>query len=92
MAKGKFKEKRESATQAQTLEQLAKRVAELEAENEQLRKQNEHDHQHHAWQLAQMFDDILQKSSPKVRELEEQINLLNGEIVTLKRALRGITD
>ena len=94
MAKGKYKQsaiKRiEFAATSETIESLTKQVEELRAENEALRKQSDQDHQQHAFQIATIFEDMQQKSSPKVRDLEADNERLREEILKLKKALRGL--
>lgn len=82
MAKGKFKAKAESQKATAAYEDLLKRLTELTAENQLLREQADQDHLHHAFQIAQMHEQVESVTSERVKQLEE-------EVLMLKRALRG---
>jgi hypothetical protein len=90
MARGKYKASAQKRTEFETIEQLTRKVQELTEENENLKKQSEKDHQHHAFQIAQMFENMQESTSPKVQALEETIETLREELVKVKRALRGM--
>jgi hypothetical protein len=82
MAKGKYKASAEKRIEGLRIESLQRRVDELIEENKKLREQATQDHRHHAFQIAQMHEQMVAATSPRVQELEE-------ENLKLKKALRG---
>jgi hypothetical protein len=82
MAKGKYKASAEKRIEGLRIESLQRRVDELIEENKKLREQATQDHMHHAFQIAQMHEQMMAATSPRVQELEE-------ENLKLKKALRG---
>jgi hypothetical protein len=82
MAKGKFKASAEKRIEGLRIESLQRRIDELIEENKKLREQATQDHMHHAFQIAQMHEQMVAATSPRVQELEE-------ENLKLKKALRG---
>lgn len=87
MAKGKHKaaaeKRRQVLEEVGSLETLRKQVEELMAENEKLRQQADIDHDTHQAQMAYMFRQVHEITSPRIQELEE-------ELLRLKKALRGV--
>ena len=83
MAKGKYKASAEKRTEFETIEQLTRRVQELTQENEKLKQQAVQDSLHHAYQIAEMHEQTLGVTSPRIQELED-------EVLRLKKALRGV--
>jgi hypothetical protein len=82
MAKGKFKAKAESQKITATVEELLARIKQLTEENEKLNQQAVQDSLHHAYQIAEMYEQTTGVTNPRIQELEE-------ENLKLKRALRG---
>jgi propanediol dehydratase small subunit len=86
MAKGKHKaaaeKRRQVLEEVGSLESLQKQVEELTAENEKLKHQADIDHDTHQAQMAYMFRQIHEITSPRIQELEE-------ELLRLKKSLRG---
>jgi hypothetical protein len=83
MAKGKFKAKAESQRITATVEELSARIKQLTEENEKLNQQAVQDSLHHAYQIAEMYEQTTAVTSPRIQELEE-------EVLRLKKALRGL--
>lgn len=83
MAKGKYKAKAESQLHKELVESLEKQIAELTTENAKLKEQATQDHMHHAFQIAQMHEQMTGVTSPRIEQLEQ-------EVLTLKKALRGL--
>jgi hypothetical protein len=82
MARGKYKASAEKRVEAETIAQLTRKVKELTEENEKLKKQAIQDSLHHAYQIAEMYEQTTGVTNPRIQELEE-------ENLKLKRALRG---
>jgi len=85
MVRGKYKANAEKRIELETIEQLSTKVQELTEENEKLKQQAIQDSLHHAYQIAQMYEQVEAKTSDRVKELQE-------ENLQLKRALRGALD
>jgi cell division septum initiation protein DivIVA len=83
MAKGKYKASAEKRIESETVEHLSRRVQELTKENEKLKQQAVQDSLHHAYQIAEMHEQTLSVTSPRIQELEQ-------EVLRLKKALRGL--
>jgi hypothetical protein len=83
MAKGKYKASAEKRIESETIEQLTRKVQELTEENQQLKKQADQDHMHHAFQIAEMHSQVQKAVSPRIEQLE-------AEVLRLKKALRGV--
>lgn len=83
MAKGKHKASAERRVEGLQIEDLQRQIAELTTENQQLKKQADQDHLHHAFQIAEMHGQVKSALSPRIEELE-------AEVLRLKKALRGI--
>jgi phosphoribosylaminoimidazole-succinocarboxamide synthase len=83
MARGKYKASAEKRIEFDTIQQLTRKVKELTEENEKLKQQAIQDSHHHAYQIAEMYEQTTAVTSPRIQELEE-------EVLKLKKALRGI--
>jgi len=83
MARGKYKASAEKRIEAETIAQLTRKVQELTEENEKLKQQAIQDSLHHAYQIAEMHEQTVGVTSPRIQELEE-------EVLRLKKALRGL--
>jgi ERCC4-related helicase len=82
MAKGKYKASAEKRLETETIQQLTRKVQELTEENEKLKQQAVQDSLHHAYQIAEMHEQMTGVTSPRIEQLEQ-------EVLTLKKALRG---
>jgi polyhydroxyalkanoate synthesis regulator phasin len=92
MAKGKYKaslEKRSAAfVEAEYIDALKKQVVDLQEENEKLKKQAEQDSSHHAYQIARMYEDLQNHTSPIVQEREKVIFDLKEQIKLLQKIIK----
>lgn len=83
MARGKHKASAERRIEGLKIEDLQRQIEELTKENQQLKEQATQDHMHHAFQIAQMHEQMTGVTSPRIEQLEE-------EVLRLKKALRGL--
>ena len=82
MARGKHQVQAELQNYAATVLELHKQIKKLTEENEYLRNELNKNLQHHAFQIAQMYEHLTEGTAPEIQALKEE-NLI------LKRALRG---
>lgn len=94
MSKGKHKiaaqKRQELLEEVVSIESLRSQVVDLRTQNEALRNQSNIDHDRHQSQMAMMFAQMEEKSSPRVLELEAEVTRLQEELLTLKRSLRRV--
>jgi hypothetical protein len=82
MARGKHQVQAELQNYAATVLELHKQIKKLTEENEYFKKQLDQNLQHHAFQIAQMYEHLTEGTAPEIQALKE-------ENIILKRALRG---
>jgi polyhydroxyalkanoate synthesis regulator phasin len=83
VARGRYKAKAEAKKTSASIQELEDQVNKLTEENMALKAQLDQNIQHHAYQLAAMYEQTTNVTSPRIQELEE-------EVLRLKKALRGV--
>jgi len=82
LARGKYKAKAEAKEALDLIDSLRIQVSKLTKENAVLKEHLDKSIQQHAFQIAQMHQYVVEKSTPQILILQEENRML-------KRALRG---
>jgi DNA anti-recombination protein RmuC len=82
LARGRYKAKAEAQSTSALTQELEAQISKLTEENKALKTQLDQNLQHHAFQIAEMYEHLTQGTAPEIASLKE-------ENLKLKRALRG---